>query len=79
MEQTAGSISLALHGHDLRTAVEAFREAPGQWSPFMVFRAYLNPLCESDVRYVEPKAPTSTEPTSTSTSTSAPTSSEPTK
>lgn len=52
--QTTGTLSIALHNHDLRTAVEAFDEAPGPWHPLMVFRAYLNPLSESDVRYVSP-------------------------
>ena len=52
VEQTEGTLSLALHNHDLRTAVSAYDEEPRLWHPLMVFRAYLNPLCESDVRYV---------------------------
>ncbi len=53
VEQTAGSLSFALHNHDLRTAIEVFDQAPQQWHPLFVFRAYLNPLGEPDVRYVE--------------------------
>lgn len=53
--QTAGTLSIALHNHDLRTAVAAFDEAPGAWHPLMVFRAYLNPLSETDIRYLAPE------------------------
>ena len=53
VEQTAGTLSIALHNHDFHTAVAAFDEAPAGWHPMFVFRAYLNPLCETDVRYVE--------------------------
>jgi hypothetical protein len=52
VEQTEGSLSIALHNHDLRTAVQAFDENPGPWHPLIVFRAYLNPLSENDVQYV---------------------------
>jgi hypothetical protein len=52
VEQTEGSISLALHNHDLSTALAAFDQAPQDWHPLMVLRAYVNPLCENDVRYV---------------------------
>lgn len=52
VEQTEGSVSLALHNLDLRAAVEAYQEAPQLWHPLMVFRGYLNPRCEDDVRYV---------------------------
>jgi GNAT superfamily N-acetyltransferase len=51
VEQTAGTLSIALHNHDLRAAVESFDQAPNGWHPLMVFRAYLNPLSETDVRY----------------------------
>ncbi len=54
VEQTEGSISLALHNGDLRTAVATFRKAPELWRPSFCFRAYINPLCESDVRYLSP-------------------------
>ena len=54
VEQTAGSLSFALHNHDLHAAFEAFEGAPDQWHPMFVFRAYLNPLCETDVVYVPP-------------------------
>jgi hypothetical protein len=61
VEQTEGTLSIALHNHDLTSAVEAFDEAPQGWHPLMVFRAYLNPLCETDVRYTpapdEPRRP----------------------
>ncbi|MEJ7599407.1 MAG: hypothetical protein WKG01_15985 [Kofleriaceae bacterium] len=52
VEQTEGSISIALHNHDLRTALDAFDQSPDGWHPLMVFRAYLNPRSEPDVRYV---------------------------
>ena len=56
VEQTEGSLSLALHNHDLRTAVEAFDENPAVWHPLMVFRAYVNPVSEGDLRFAEPEA-----------------------
>lgn len=57
VEQTAGSISLALHNGELRDALHVYHEAPGQWHPLMVFRAFVNPQCETDVRFVrEPSA-----------------------
>jgi hypothetical protein len=52
VEQTEGTLSIALHNHDLRAAIDAFDVTPDGWHPLMVFRAYLNPLCETDVRYV---------------------------
>lgn len=54
VEQTVGSISIALHNHDLRAALEAYRDAPGAWHPLFVFRAYINPTSEPDVAFVEP-------------------------
>ncbi|MBA3540418.1 MAG: hypothetical protein H0T79_12470 [Deltaproteobacteria bacterium] len=57
VEQTAGTVSIALHNHDLRTAMQAFHHDPTVWSPLMVFRAYINPHCETDVRYVAPSPP----------------------
>ena len=51
VEQTEGTLSIALHNHDLRSAVQSFDQAPQGWHPLMVFRAYLNPLSETDVRY----------------------------
>jgi hypothetical protein len=45
--------TIALHNHDLRDALAALHESPDAWHPLMVFRAYLNPRCETDVRYVE--------------------------
>lgn len=53
VEQTAGTLSIALHNHDLRSAVEAYDERADVWHPLMVFRAYLNPTSEPDVRFVE--------------------------
>lgn len=53
VEQTAGSVSIALHNHDLRDALAALQASPDAWHPLMVFRAYINPGCETDVRYVE--------------------------
>jgi hypothetical protein len=52
VEQTVGSLSLALNNHDFSLAQEIFNEAAHQWSPFFVLRAYLNPTCENDVRWV---------------------------
>jgi hypothetical protein len=52
VEQTEGTISIALHNHDLQTAVDVWRDAPSAWHPLMVFRAYLNPTSEPDVVYV---------------------------
>jgi hypothetical protein len=52
VEQSEGSISIALHNGDLRAAIEAFRSTPDAWRPASCFRAYLNPRCEPDVRYV---------------------------
>jgi len=52
VEQTEGSISIALHNHDLRAAVEAFEDSPDAWHPLMVLRAYVNPRSETDVRFV---------------------------
>ncbi len=54
VEQTHGSISIGLHNGDLKAAIEAFRKTPDTWRPAFCFRAYLNPLCETDVRYVPP-------------------------
>ena len=56
VEQTRGTVSFALHNHDLRDAFAAFRADPAAWNPLMVFRAYLNPHCETDVVYVDPPA-----------------------
>lgn len=53
VEQTEGSISIALHNHDLRDAVEAFDDSPDAWAPLMVLRAYVNPRSEPDVKFVE--------------------------
>lgn len=52
VEQTEGTISIALHNHDLRAAVEAFDDSPDGWHPLMVLRAYVNPRSEPDVRFV---------------------------
>ena len=53
VEQTTGTVSIALHNHDMRDAFAAFRGDPSVWHPLMVFRAYLNPHCETDVVYVD--------------------------
>ncbi len=52
VEQTEGSISIALHNHDLRAAIEAFDSTEAGWHPLMVLRAYVNPRDEPDVKYV---------------------------
>lgn len=52
VEQTEGSISIALHNHDLKTALDVFAHDPSVWNPLMVFRAYINPHSETDVRYL---------------------------
>jgi hypothetical protein len=57
VEQTAGSVSIALHNHDLRDAIQALHANPTAWNPLMVFRAYINPHCETDVRYVAAEVP----------------------
>jgi hypothetical protein len=65
--QTEDTISIALHNHDLRAAIEAFDQSPDAWHPLMVFRAYINPRCEPDVKYAsEPPGepvPSGIEPT----------------
>jgi len=58
VEQTEGTISLALNNHDFRTAVAALAESPNAWHPLMIFRAYINPHSETDVRYVAAEEPT---------------------
>jgi hypothetical protein len=55
VEQSHGSISIALHNHELRDAISAFHSDPRQWHPLMVFRAFLNPLSENDVIYLDPE------------------------
>ncbi len=50
--QTESAWSLALDNYGLRAAVSAFERAPAAWHPMMVFHGYLNPRCETDVRYV---------------------------
>lgn len=57
VEQTAGSVSIALHNHDLRTALEAYAQAPDAWHPLFVFRAYINPTTEPDVRFIAAEPP----------------------
>lgn len=60
--QTEGSISLALHNHDLRAAISAFDEHPNGWHPLMVLRAYVNPRSEPDVVFVAPPEPEDADP-----------------
>jgi hypothetical protein len=55
VEQTRGSMSIALDNYGLRDAIGAFRSNPNEWHPLMVFRAFLNPLSEPDVVYLEPE------------------------
>ena len=55
--QTEGSISIALHNHDFKTAVDAFDYSPDAWHPMMVFRAYINPRSEPDVKFIAPAEP----------------------
>jgi GNAT superfamily N-acetyltransferase len=50
--QTEGAVSIALDNHGLGAALQAFEHSPDSWHPMMVFHAYLNPRCETDVRYV---------------------------
>jgi hypothetical protein len=52
VEQTHGSISIGVHNGDLQTAIATYRKTPEVWRPAFCFRAYLNPLCEADVRHV---------------------------
>jgi hypothetical protein len=52
VEQSAGSVSIGLHNGDLQTALAAHAKTPGTWRPAFCFRAFLNPTCESDVRYL---------------------------
>lgn len=53
VEQTRGSISIALHNQELLDAVGVFHSNPREWHPLMVFRAFLNPLSEPDVVYLD--------------------------
>lgn len=62
VEQTVGSLSIALDNHGLRDAITVWDQANTAWHPLMVFRAFLNPTCESDVRYVEPEPEPESEP-----------------
>ncbi|HEY5933941.1 MAG TPA: hypothetical protein VIU61_04885 [Kofleriaceae bacterium] len=57
VEQTEGTISIALHNHDLGAAVDAFDHSPDAWHPLMVFRAYINPRSEPDVKFIVPVEP----------------------
>lgn len=57
VEQTAGTLSIALHNHDLRAALGAYDQRDDAWHPLFVIRAYLNPTSEPDVRFVAPAAP----------------------
>lgn len=52
VEQSAGTLSIALDNQGLRDAVATFDAQPQGWHPLMMFRAFLNPLSESDVRYL---------------------------
>lgn len=53
VEQTRGSMSIALDNHGLRDAISVFHSNPHSWHPLMVFRAFLNPLSEPDVIYLD--------------------------
>lgn len=57
VEQSEGSISIALHNGDLGAAIEAFRKAPDAWRPAFCFRGFLNPRSEPDVRWVPAEPP----------------------
>lgn len=57
VEQTEGTLSIALHNHELRDAVDAYDQRADAWHPLMVFRAFLNPRSEPDVRFVADPAP----------------------
>ncbi len=54
VEQSAGSLSIALDNHGLRDAITVWDQSAAAWHPLMVFRAFLNPTCEADVRWIEP-------------------------
>lgn len=54
VQQTRGSISIALRNHELRDAISVFHDNPHEWHPLLVFRAFLNPLSETDVVYLDP-------------------------
>ena len=53
VEQTRGSLSIALHNHELSDAISVFNHNPNEWHPLLVFRAFLNPLSEPDVVYLD--------------------------
>ncbi|HEY4220294.1 MAG TPA: hypothetical protein VGO62_03110 [Myxococcota bacterium] len=53
VEQTDGTVSIALHNHDFAAALQVFAQAPAAWHPLFTFRAYLNPHCETDVTYAK--------------------------
>ena len=53
VEQTHGSMSITLDNHGLRDAISVFHNNPNGWHPLMVFRAFLNPLSEPDVIYLD--------------------------
>jgi hypothetical protein len=52
VEQSSGSVSIALHNQDLADALAALEQSPEAWHPLMVLRAYINPRSEPDVRYL---------------------------
>lgn len=52
--QIRNSLSLAIDGNDFNQAIRALFEQPHSFSPLVFLRAWLNPLCEQDVQYVEP-------------------------
>jgi hypothetical protein len=57
VEQSEGTLSIALDNRGLQEAVAVFDHEPDRWHPLMMFRAFLNPLCETDVRYVGDAVP----------------------
>ena len=53
--QSTNTLSLGLANSDFWRAVEVFQENPAPFSLELVMRAWINPLSESDVKYVKPE------------------------
>ncbi|HEV8193980.1 MAG TPA: hypothetical protein VGP82_21230, partial [Ktedonobacterales bacterium] len=53
--QTYPSLSLGLANPDFQQALNAFVQNPNSFSPVLAFRAWVNPLAESDVHSLPEK------------------------
>jgi hypothetical protein len=51
--QTTNSISLGMANPDFRQAVDAYLKDLGRFSPVLTMRCWINPVTESDVRFIE--------------------------